>query len=61
MLNFSLGQWPVTFAIAESGEPPPATQAGDAPGKQMQFDFKDVVARIAGVEARLHLFSTRLS
>ena len=32
-----------------------------APGDQMQFDFKDVVARIAGVEVALHMFVARLS
>ncbi len=32
-----------------------------APGDQMQFDFKDVIARIAGSEMKLHLFVARLS
>jgi len=32
-----------------------------APGDQMQFDFKNVVARIAGTETKLHLFVARLS
>jgi len=32
-----------------------------APGDQMQFDFKDVVARIGGVETALHMFVARLS
>lgn len=32
-----------------------------APGDQVQFDFKDVRARIAGVEETLHLFCARLS
>ncbi len=32
-----------------------------APGDQVQFDFKDVVARIGGIETKLHLFSSRLS
>jgi len=31
------------------------------PGGQVQYDFKDVVARIGGVETALHLFSARLS
>lgn len=32
-----------------------------APGDQVQFDFKDVVTRIAGVEVALHMFVARLS
>jgi hypothetical protein len=32
-----------------------------APGDQVQFDFKDVVARIAGVEVALHMYVARLS
>lgn len=32
-----------------------------APGDQVQFDFKDVRARIAGDEVSLHLFCARLS
>jgi len=32
-----------------------------APGDEMQFDFKDVVALIDGVELKLHLFVARLS
>lgn len=32
-----------------------------APADQMQFDFKDVVARIDGVEIALHMFVARLS
>jgi transposase len=32
-----------------------------APADQMQFDFKDVVARIGGVEIALHMFVARLS
>lgn len=32
-----------------------------APGDQLQFDFKDVVARIGGVQVPLHLFTARLS
>jgi transposase len=32
-----------------------------APGDQVQFDFKDVVARIAGVEVNLHMYVARLS
>ncbi len=31
------------------------------PGDQVQYDFKDVVARIDGVEAKLHMFAARLS
>jgi transposase len=31
------------------------------PGEQVQYDFKDVVARIAGVEMKLHMFVARLS
>jgi transposase len=31
------------------------------PGDQVQFDSKDVVARIAGVETKLHMFVARLS
>jgi transposase len=31
------------------------------PGDQMQLDFKDVVARIDGVETKLHMFVARLS
>jgi transposase len=31
------------------------------PGEQVQYDFKDVVARIAGVETELHMFAARLS
>jgi transposase len=31
------------------------------PGDQVQFDFKDVVARIGGVETKLHMFVARLS
>lgn len=31
------------------------------PGDQVQFDFKDVVARIDGIEAKLHMFVARLS
>ena len=31
------------------------------PGDQVQYDFKDVVARIAGVETKLHMFVARLS
>lgn len=31
------------------------------PGDQLQMDFKDVIARIAGVEMKLHLFVARLS
>lgn len=31
------------------------------PGDQVQFDFKDVVARIAGIETALHMFVARLS
>jgi transposase len=31
------------------------------PGEEVQYDFKDVVARIAGVETNLHMFSARLS
>lgn len=31
------------------------------PGEQVQYDFKDVFARIAGVETKLHMFSARLS
>ncbi len=31
------------------------------PGEQVQFDFKDVVARIGGVETKLHMFAARLS
>jgi transposase len=32
-----------------------------APGDQVQFDFKDVIARIAGVEVALHMYVARLS
>jgi transposase len=32
-----------------------------SPGEQVQYDFKDVVARIAGVETRLHMFVARLT
>ena len=32
-----------------------------APGDQVQFDFKDVVARIAGVDVALHMYVARLS
>lgn len=32
-----------------------------APGDQVQFDFKDVVARIAGIEVALHMYVARLS
>lgn len=32
-----------------------------SPGEQVQFDFKDVVALIGGVETQLHLFVARLS
>ena len=32
-----------------------------APGDQMQFDFKDIVATIAGIRTELHLFVARLS
>ena len=32
-----------------------------APGDQLQFDFKEVVARIAGVETTLHMYVARLS
>ncbi|MHB8148216.1 MAG: IS21 family transposase [Vulcanimicrobiaceae bacterium] len=32
-----------------------------APGDQMQFDFKDVLARIGGAETSLHMFVARLS
>jgi transposase len=31
------------------------------PGEQVQFDFKEVVARIGGVETKLHMFAARLS
>jgi transposase len=31
------------------------------PGDQVQFDFKDVVARVAGIETKLHMFVARLS
>jgi len=30
-------------------------------GEEVQYDFKDVVARIAGAETELHMFSARLS
>jgi transposase len=30
------------------------------PGDQVQFDFKDVVVRIAGIETALHMFVARL-
>ncbi len=31
------------------------------PGEQVQIDFKEVVARIGGVETKLHMFAARLS
>jgi transposase len=32
-----------------------------SPGDQVQYDFKEVVARIAGIETKLHMFVARLS
>ena len=31
------------------------------PGDQVQYDFKDITARVAGVDVALHLFTARLS